>query len=259
MSVLKNADGQPITYAPIGSLSTLQRIAADQAGNVYWYVQGGTPTGGVFTASISVWTRSSKAVTSFNVTGITAIGRLDNGSLIALAGNSNNFRTAYLLTPDGLGEAITGLRMLPLQSATILQNQPYFIAASRLFRSQAGRVQMLSLPLLPSGATFTPDFVLSSAESVMVHLTNGGFYRIEEVDACSWISQPVVTAITNAASFGNTNTVSPRQLITLFGTGLGPAEGQGWCSMGCCAQAANRHLTRPWCWAILAALSRWPR
>ena len=227
VSVLKSADGQPITYAPIGSLSTLQRIAADQAGNIYWYVQGGTPTGGVFTATISVFTRASKAVTSFNVSGITAIGRLDNGTLIALAGNSANFRTAYLLTPDGLGDAITGLRMLPLQSATILQNQPYFIAASRLFRSQSGRVQMLNLPLLPTGAAFTPDFVLSSAESVIVHLTNGGFYRIEDVESCSWVSQPVVTAITNAASFGYSNTISPRQLITLFGTGLGPAEGQG--------------------------------
>ena len=227
VSILKSAGGLAIVYAPIGSLATLQRIAADQAGNIYWYVQGGTPTGGVFTASISVWTRSSQAVTSFNVTGITAIGRLDNGTLIALAGNSANFRTAYLLTPDGLGEAITGLRMLPLQSATILQNQPYFIAASRLFRSPAGRLEMLNLPLLPNGATFTPDFVLSSAEFVMVHLTNGGFYRIEDAEACSWAPQPVVTAITNAASFGNSNTISPRQLITLFGTGLGPAEGQG--------------------------------
>ena len=227
VSVLKGADGQAIRYAPIGSLSTLQRIAADQAGNIYWYVQGSTPIGGVFTADISVWTRAGKAVNTFTAAGISAIGRLEDGALVALAGNNANFRSAYRVTPAGLGDALPGLRMLPLQSVTHWEGQPYFIAAARLFRGEAGRIQMLNLPLLPSGTTFTPDFVLASAESVIVHLTDGGFYRFEDVAACSWTAQPAVAAITNAASFGNANTISPRQLITLFGTGLGPLNGQG--------------------------------
>src|SRR5262249_35769270 len=54
-TVLKTQDGTPVTYAPIGGFSTLQRIAADNAGNVYWFSQGATPPGGVFTAEISVW------------------------------------------------------------------------------------------------------------------------------------------------------------------------------------------------------------
>ncbi len=227
VSVLKSADGQPIPYAPIGSLSTLQRITADEAGNIYWYVQGGTPTGSVFSATISVWTRQTKAVITFTVEGIAALNRLQDGSVMAIAGNSAAFRNGYRLTPGGLGEVVAGLRLLPLQSASVFRKQPYFIAATRLFRGEPGRIQLLNLPLLPTGAAFTPDFVLASADAVMVHLTNGGFYRIDEVESCSWSPQPVVTAITNAASFGNANTISPRQLITLFGSGLGPPDGQG--------------------------------
>jgi|GEM_PF-1238151 len=233
VSLLKSADNQPIAYAPIGSLSTLQRIAADAAGNVYWYVQGATPTGGVFTADIAVWTRATKAVTTFTANGVSALGRIDDGSLVALAGNSATFRSAYRLTPAGLGDALNGLRMLPLQSATRLREQPYFTAAARLFRNLAngrgepGHIQWLNLALLPTGATFTPDFVLTTGETITVHLTDGGFYRFEDVEACPWVTQPNVAAITNAASFGNPNTLSARQLITLFGTGLGPPEGQG--------------------------------
>lgn len=227
VSVLKSADGQPIAYAPIGSLSTLQRITADQAGNIYWYTQGGTPTGGVFSGTIAVWSRETRAVSRFTVEGITALNRLEDGSVMAIAGNSATFRNGYPLTPVGLGDPLPVLRLLPLQSVSFFRREPYFIASTRLFRVNAGRIQLLNLPSLPTGASFTPDFVLASADTLMVHLTNGGFYRIDDVESCSWAPQPLVTAVTNAASFGNANTISPRQLITLFGSGLGPSEGRG--------------------------------
>lgn len=227
VTILKSSGNQPTPYAPIGSLSTLQRITADLAGNIYWYVQGATPTGGVFTADIAVWTRATKAVSTFTATGISALGRLDDGSVVALAGNSATYRSVYRLSPAGLGEVLSGLRQLPLQSATRLREQPYFTAAARLFRGEPGRIQWLNLPFLPTSATFAPDFVLATGDTITVHLTDGGFYRFEDLEACPWVTQPVVNAITNAASFGNPDTLSPRQLITIFGTGLGPAEGQG--------------------------------
>ncbi|MBY0507831.1 MAG: hypothetical protein K2X03_28215 [Bryobacteraceae bacterium] len=220
VSVLRSNDG-PIPFAPIGALATLQRITADQAGNIYWYVQGATPTGGVFSGDIAVWTRATRSVNVFTLSGVSALGRLDDGSAIAITGNSGTFRSTYRLTPAGLGEPVLGLRQLPLQSVTRWRDLPYFTAATRLFRGEPGRIQWLNLP------NFVPDFVLATGDSLTVHLTDGGFYRLDGIEACPWTSQPVVTAVTNAASFGNPDTLSPRQLVTIFGTGLGPPAGQG--------------------------------
>jgi uncharacterized protein (TIGR03437 family) len=88
---------------------------------------------------------------------------------------------------------------------------------------------MLDMPTLANGASFSPDFVLASPDNVLVHLSNGGFYRIDNIDSCKWAPQPSIRAngIVNAASYEYPNTTSPRQLLTVFGTGLGPAEGQG--------------------------------
>lgn len=229
LTALKAA-GEAVVYAPTGSLSTLQRIASDNAGNIYWYSQGATPTGGVFTAEISVWTRASSTVRTFTVTGLAALGKLEDGNAAVIAGNATNFRTAYGATPAGRGDVVAGLQMLPLQSVTRWKDEPFFTAASRLFRGAPGRIRMLDLaPLLAKGAASVPDFVMSSPDSVMVHLNDGGFYRIENIDACRWIGQPVIASngVVNAASYGFTNTISPRQLVTVYGTGLGPAEGQG--------------------------------
>jgi len=85
------------------------------------------------------------------------------------------------------------------------------------------------MPVLADGATFSPDFVLASPDNVLAHLSNGGFYRIDNIDSCKWAPQPSIrtNGIVNAASFEYPNTTSPRQLLTVFGTGLGPPEGQG--------------------------------
>ncbi|MBL8179816.1 MAG: hypothetical protein JNK48_34370 [Bryobacterales bacterium] len=229
LAVLK-AGGEEVVYAPTGSLSTLQRIASDNAGNIYWFSQGATPTGGVFTAEISVWMRASSTVQKFTVTGLAALGKLEDGSVAVIAGNATNFRTAYQVAGAGQGEALPALRMLPLQSVTRWKEEPFFTAASRLFRGAPGRIRMLDFaPLLAKGAASVPDFVMASPDSVLVHLNDGGFYRIENIEACRWITQPSIASngLVNAASYGFTNTISPRQLVTVYGSGLGPEEGQG--------------------------------
>lgn len=229
VTVLK-AGGEPVVYAPIGVFSTLQRITTDSTGNIYFFNQGATPTGGVFTADVSVWSRAGSTLSNVTVTGLSAIARLEDGTSAALAGNSANFRNAYRLEPQRIGPVVDPYRMLPLTSIARWQGQPYFTAASRLFRGEPGRLEMLDIPTLPSGQAFSPDFVVSSPDNLLVHFsTDRGFYRIENIGACRWISQPAITqgGVVNAASFEYPNTIAPRQLITIFGSGLGPAEGQG--------------------------------
>jgi uncharacterized protein (TIGR03437 family) len=225
-SVLK-AGGEQIVYAPLGSFSNLQRIAADAAGNIFWYTQGATPTGGVFTAGIAVWNRATSTVSSFRVTGLGALSRLEDGSVAALTGNSANFRTAYRVTPAGLGDDLPAFRMLPLQSVARLEGESYFIAAARLFRGEYGRFAILEAPPLPPGAAFVPDFVTAAPDGLLVHLNDGGFYRIPQPGACRWLPQPTVRSVVNAASFEHPDTMAPRQLLTVFGTGLGPEPAQG--------------------------------
>jgi uncharacterized protein (TIGR03437 family) len=228
-SVLKSQGGEQIVYAPTGSLSTLQRIAADREGNIYWFAQGATPTGGVFTAQVAVWNRSNSSVGSFTVMGLSALARLEDGGVAVIAGNGNNFRSAYRAGPAGQGEALPAFRLLPLQSVTRWSNQSYFTAASRLFRGEPGRIEWLDLQALPGGASFVPDFVTASSDSLLVHLTDGGFYRADSLDGCKWTPQPAIATngVVNAAGFEFPNTISPHQLMTVFGTGLGPPGGQG--------------------------------
>lgn len=227
VSTLK-ANGEQIVYAPIGVLNNLQRIAADSAGNIYWFQQGNTPTNSAFTADIAVWTRATQSVSVSTVTGLVALSRLEDGSVALIAGNATNFRTAYPASPTQLqGPALPAYRMLPLGSLSRLQGRPYFQAANRLFRGAPGNIEYFEVPTLPSGAAFTPDFLVAASDQLLVHSTDGGFYRIENIDACPWTPQPVITSLVNAASFAFPNTMSPRQLLTIFGSGLGPAEGQG--------------------------------
>ena len=228
-SVLKKQGGEPVIYASTGTLSTLQRIAADKDGNIYWFSQGATPAGGVFTAEISVWTRANSTVTTIPVVGFSALARLEDGSVAAIAGNGANFRTAYRLDPSGQGDPLAAFRMLPLQSVARWRDRPYFTAATRLFRGEPGRREMLDLAALPTPAGGTPDFVLAAPDVLLVHLTDGGFYQIENIDACPWAPQPWISpgGVVNAASYEYAETISPRQLITVYGSDLGPAGGQG--------------------------------
>jgi uncharacterized protein (TIGR03437 family) len=213
---LKSADGQPVVFAPLGTFSTLQRITTDEQGNIYWNAAASTPTGGVLTVDVAVWTRATQTVSRITIPGLNSMGRLEDGTAVAIAGNGTNFRSASRLTPAGLGELRAGLRFLPMTSVA----PPYVIAAGRLFRGEPGRIEWLE-------TASTPDFVTSGGGTVFVHFNDGGFYRFEGAEACKWTPQPKINAVVNAASYDFADTVSPRGLVTLFGTGLGPSEGQG--------------------------------
>ena len=227
VKVLRDANGDQIPYNPITSLSTLQRLATDRAGNIYWANSGATPAGGVFSAEVTVWNRASAGTTTYSVVGLAGIARDESGDAIVIAGNSATFRAPYRLQPAGSGNAVPPYANLPLSSIAQWKEQPYFTTTTRLFRGEPGKLQMLNELTLPSGAAFAPDFVLASPDAIIVHATDGGFYRLDNIDACKWLPQPTISAVVNAASFDGNGTVAPRQLITFFGTGLGPAEGQG--------------------------------
>lgn len=226
---LKRESGEPVIYAPLGTFASIQRIAADREGNIYWYSQGATPTGGVFTAEISVWIRANGSVNAFTVMGLNAVTKLEDGSVAVIAGNGANFRNVYRVSPAGVGDPITNLRLLPLQSFALFRGEPYFTGAARLFRGEPGGIEMLDNVSSSSGATVVADFVLASSDAPLVHLTDGGFYRLENASVCKSSRQPVIApgGVVNAASFGYTDTVSPGELITVFGAGLGPPDGQG--------------------------------
>ncbi len=220
VTVLK-AGGEAVVFAPVGTFNSLQRIQTDNAGNIYWFQQGATPLLGVFTATIAVWTRSSSTLSAVEVVGLAQIAKLEDGSVAVIAGNGANFRSVLPMTPSGLGEAQPALRLLPLASVSRFRETPYFVAASRLFRGDQGSIAMLDL------VGFTPDFVVASRDALIVHQTDGGFYQISNPEFCTWMPQPVISSVANAASYDYPDTVSARGLITLFGTGLGPAGGQG--------------------------------
>lgn len=227
IAVLKTETGQPVLFMPLGSFSN-QIIVADNDGNIYWTSYIGPTPAGERTAIVAVWSRATAAISGFTVTGGAGLTRLEDGTAAAIAGNEA-FRSVYRITPAGLGDVLPELRMLPLQSVTHFRAQPYFVANSRLFRGEPGAIEMLDIRVTPSGWPFIPDFVLSSANAPIVHDRDGGFYRIENVDSCKWSPQPVISAkgVVNAASFGYVDTFSPGELITVFGSGFGPAEGQG--------------------------------
>jgi uncharacterized protein (TIGR03437 family) len=227
IKVLRDQAGDQIPYNPITSLSNLQRLATDRAGNIYWANSGATPTGGVFTAEVVVWNRANSGLTSYSIVGLAAIGRNENGDAVVVAGNSALFRAPYLLQPTGRGALVAPYTNLPISSLARWKDQPFFTTGSRLFRGEPGKLQMFNELTLPTGAAFSPDFVLPSPGNLIVHSTDGGFYRIDNLDACKWLPQPTISAVVNAASFASNGTISPRQLITFFGTGLGPPEGQG--------------------------------
>jgi uncharacterized protein (TIGR03437 family) len=228
VTVLKNERGEQIVYAPLGSFSSMQRIAADNAGNVYWYASGGTPTGGVFTADIAVWLRATGVVSGFTVSGFYGLTRLEDGTVAVILGNGSNFRTAYRVGLLGSLSPVPGFSMLPYTSIAHLQGEPVFTAASRLFRGAPGSIRFLDLPA-PPGSSYAPDFVLSSGEQAIVHMTDGGFYRIDDWSGCPWQAQPAIAAggVVNAANFLYPDRISPRQLMTVFGGGLGPPGGRG--------------------------------
>ena len=216
VSYLKTADGSDVIFAPLGAFSTLQRIVADAAGNLYWNLATYTPTGAVQTVDLAVYDQSSRSISTATVPGLAGLVRLADGTALALSGNSANFRSALRLGPSGPGAAVANLRLLPLTSVAL----PYFVAAGRLFRGEPGRIEYLETPL-------TPDFVVTGNDVTMVHFTDGGFYRLDNPQACAWQPQPRVDAVTNAASFGFPDQFSTRGLLTIFGRGLGPSEGQG--------------------------------
>ncbi|MBL8215741.1 MAG: hypothetical protein JNK87_33775 [Bryobacterales bacterium] len=229
VSVLKDAAGQDIVYNTMGSLSSHQRLAADAAGNLYWFQAGATPTGGVFESTIAVWTKATRNVTTFPLRGLYHLLTLPDGTVAAIAGNGSNFRRIVRLTPNGPGDPETGTAMLPYVSFTRWQSRPYFTAANRLFRGEFGRMEYLDLPVLDTGATFAPDYVVAAGPNLIVHSNDGGFYRLEDPASCSWLRQPVIETrnIVNAANGQNAGVVAPRQLMKVIGTGLGPAGGQG--------------------------------
>ncbi|MBM3724828.1 MAG: hypothetical protein FJW40_05330 [Acidobacteria bacterium] len=225
VAVLKDASGSPVLFAPLGAFGSLMRIAADNDGNIYWYAQGATPTGGVFSAELAVWRRSDSSLRRIPVQGLAALFTLDDGGAAVIAGNSATFRSVFRVLPDRLGSVVEPYRMLPLTSVAMDGATPYFTAASRLFRGGPGSIEMLDVQFMANGAAFNPAFVMNSPDGPLVRLGDSGFYRIG--GSCRWIPQPRVDAVVNAAGFDHPGITSPRQLLSVFGPGFGPGSGQG--------------------------------
>ena len=231
---LKDASQGPAPIGPIGIFSgaflTPQRIAVDAAGNIYWALPG--PPGPSGPASrVSVWTRSTATVSAYFVDGFDGIVRLPNGNVAAIAGPSIFERTLRRLEATRPGDVEAGLEDIGFQSATVAGDTPYFVNALRLFRGRPGSVEAflgLFSPTEPDRPLFA-TFVLATARGLVLKAGDGAFYQLENPDACARESQPNIAegGVLNAAGFGYPNSVSLFQLVTVFGSGLGPPEGQG--------------------------------
>ena len=71
------------------------------------------------------------------------MNRLQDGTAVAIVGNAINFRTAFRLSLNGVGDIRSGLRFLPMASVA----PPYFVAAGRLFRGEPGQIEWLETVL----------------------------------------------------------------------------------------------------------------
>ena len=231
VSNLKDARQQPVTVTVAsGSLNSAQRIAVDQAGNIYWGFFGGpSPTGPQ--GLVSVWTRSSAAVTNYLVDGLESIVRLSNGVVAGIAGPNALFRSLRRLEATRVGDVEAGLEMLGMQSAALSGDTPYFVYAPRLFQGRPGSLEAfteLTSPTEPD-RTLVILFVVATNRGLVFRAADRAFYRIENPQSCGKEQQPKVAdgGLRSAAGFGWPDTVSPWSLATIFGSRLGPIEGQG--------------------------------
>lgn len=219
VSNLKNATGQPVTTAPgRGSLSNPARVAEDAAGNIYWTVPDSSLVGRVY-----VWTRSTATVTSYLVPELVSLLRLPNGFVAGIVGPTQWDRTLVRLEAGRVGAVEAGLQGIGFHSATLSEDTPYFVFAPRLFRGRPG-----SIEAFVSLSEFASGFVLNTGRGLIIQ-ANGTFYRLENPEDCAREPQPKIAegGIVSAAGFGYPDAVSSWQLLTVFGSGLGPREGQG--------------------------------
>ena len=228
---LKDASQRPVPLGVFGgAFLTLQRIAVDAAGNIYWALPG--PPGPSGPASrVSVWTRSTATLSGYVVDGFDGIVRLPTGNVAVIAGPSVFERTLRRLEPTRVGDVEAGLQGIGFQSATLAGNTPYFVNAPRLFRGRPGSIEAfldLAYPAEPD-RPLVSTFVLATARGLVLKAGDGSFYRLENPDSCARASQPKIAegGVLNSAGFGYPDTVSIWQLVTVFGSGLGPPEGQG--------------------------------
>ncbi len=231
VTTLKDARQQPVaTIGDSGTLNHSQRIAVDAAGNFYWMLAS-MPGNNGSRQAISVWTRSTSTVTTFEVDDLDRIVQLANGSVAAIVGRFVFERSLRRIETARLGDVEAGLEGIGFQSATVSGAAPYFVSAPLLFRGRPGSVEAftdLASPAEPE-RPLVALFVVSSASGLVLRAGDGAFYRLENPDACSRETQPKIAdgGVVSAARFGYPDTVSIWQLVTVFGSGLGPREGQG--------------------------------
>jgi uncharacterized protein (TIGR03437 family) len=231
VTVLKDARQQPVPVAGLFDGNS-RRLAVDAAGNVYWAFPA-TPSvpGGEARSQLSLWTRSSGVVSSVITAVIDSLVRLPNGSVAAITGPSVFERSLRRIEPTRLAEIEGGLDGLGIQSAALLGSVPYFVNAPQLFRGATGNVEVFTNLTYPSdpGRPFVALFLLPTSRGLLIRAADGGFYRLENPEVCARAPQPKIASggVVNAAGFGYADTVSSWQLVTVFGSGLGPRDGQG--------------------------------
>lgn len=176
---------------------------------------------------MTAWTRADSKIHTFELEGLEGITTVAGGAVAGFVGLHSSMRTAHVLNPTGLGDPVPSFADLPLQSATQWNGVPYTTAARRLFRGEPGSLEMIGPLFSPSGESLIPDFVTASRSALLMHATNGGFYAIEKDEACARTPQPRITpgGFVSAAGYGFADTASSAQVVTMFGSGLGPADG----------------------------------
>lgn len=230
---LKDASQQAVSLGPIaGSLSNPQRLAVDAAGNIYWMLPTTPGPFGGPRARVFIWTRSTSNVSSYTVDGLDAIVRQSNGFVAGIAGPTGVERSLRRLEATQIGPLESGLEELGIQSVATVGSSTYFASFPSLFHGRTGAVEafteQFSSPTEPD-RPLAVFFVAGSSSGLVLRTSDNAFYRLPNPDACPRVVQPRVLegGVVSAAGYGYPDTVSHWQLVTVFGSGLGPPGGVG--------------------------------
>ena len=125
------------------------------------------------------------------------------------------------LTPSALGPEKPEYHDLRFSSQAAWNGDNYTLYAGRLFRGLPAVPVALQLP-----SPLKPLHLLSTPNALLIRLDDGVYYALENPDACPAELPPTLSpaAFVNAASYGFADTLSPNQLITVFGTNLDNAN-----------------------------------
>ncbi len=229
VEAVKTSNGTIATLpSPQNATTNLMQVAADST--IYFLDKSQSPQ-----AQRVYVIRQGEALKVFQTNGIRLqnLIRLPDGRV---AGSNNSGTFHYHLTSSGMGHRITFLDGVPgpqiaFVDGNVIAVNPQSILRPILKRNISnGEWSLISLNQFLLGPTWRGEFIGTGPDgSIILSENRLNFWKISDPDSCSYIPGPKVKAasLVNSANYAKPDTISPGQLMTIFGENLGPVEGHG--------------------------------